>query len=558
MSETQNALLTFALCFGILFGFNYFTGPKIPQPTEKAHPDTTESVVEPDTLSRKDAIAQDQRVTLHNDFVQGSMNLVGAKIDDLALTHYKETTDDDSGYVELLNPQQTENAYYAQIFWRSSSEDTSPQNACPSANTKWSLAGDSPQCLTPTTPVTLVWSNSSGVVFERKIEIDTHYMLKFTDKVVNMSGKDLHLASVCELWRAKTPQTERASSVHEGGIVYLDEKLRDITFHKLNKNKNILQTFKNGWLGFTDKYWLSSFIATGTRESTALIRSFPNKFLCQLSEFPRKIKPGESLEVTHQFFAGAKSLDILDQYATEGIKKFDLSVDFGWLYFLTKPLYYLLKFFNSFFGNLALAIIFMTLLSKIIFFPLARSSYQSMAKMKAIQPKMEFLKRRFGNDKMRFNEEMLKLYKKEKINPASGLFPMLIQIPIFFCLYKVFAIGLEMRHAPLALWIRDLSAPDPTSLFNLFGLIPWAPPSFLQIGVLPLIMAGTMVWQQKMTPAPSDSTQAKMMYIMPIIFLFMFSSFPSGLVLYWTVNNIFSILQQVFINRQDENRRKTV
>lgn len=553
-SDTKNAVVAFVLCSAVLFGFNYFVGPKTPVEQPSGQAETLAPLPSAAPVDRGVALAQDQRVTFHNDWVSGSINLAGAKVDDLSLTKYKQTTEPKSPPVTLLNPQTTADAYFAQLLWKNSSEMAVTPCECPTSQTVWSLAGDSPACLTPTSPVTLVWSNTKGVVFERKITLDAHYMLTFTDKISNMSGGDVQLASSCELWRAKTPQTGQVSSVHEGGIAYLDDKLQDITFRKLNNKKTILKDFREGWAGFTDKYWFASFV--GGTNSTAVIRSFPDKFLCQVNEAPCLIKAGQTLEVSHRLFAGAKSLDVLDAYAAKGIKKLDLAVDFGWLYFLTKPLYYLLRFLGNFLGNWALAIVVMTLLSKAVTYPMASSSYRSMAKMKALQPKMEQLKKRYGDDKTKLNMELMKLYKKEQFNPMSSIVPMFIQIPIFYCLYKVFAIGLEMRHAPLALWIHDLSAPDPTSLFNLFGLIPWTPPSFLQIGLLPLIMGGTMLLQQVLAPQTGDASQRKMMFFMPLIFLFMFASFPSGLVLYWTLNNILSIIQQFVMERTNRPAKR--
>lgn len=555
-SEAKNAVVAFALCFVILFTFNTFLGPKTSVSRAAASVEAEEPVVAEMPLSREDALAREQRVPFHNGLISGSINLAGAKVDDLSLVNYRQTTDPLSPPVILLNPQQTEEGYYAQVIWKNSVEVAAAPCECPTSQTVWSLKGGSPSCLTPTSPIVLVWSNSKGVVFERTIALDKQYVLTFTDRISNMSGEVLQLSSACELWRVKTPQAERASSVHEGGIAYLDGKIHELTFRKLSSHKTLFKDFKEGWVGFTDKYWFTSFV--GATNSTTVLRSFTDKFLCQVNEAPRLIKAGQTLEVSHRLFAGAKSLDVLDGYAAQGIKKLDLAVDFGWLYFLTKPLYYLLKILGGWLGNMALAVLVMTLLSKAVTYPLATSSYRSMAKMKELQPKMDLIKKRYGDDKTRMNMEIMKLYKKAEFNPLSSIVPMFIQVPIFFCLYKVFSIGLEMRHAPLALWIHDLSAPDPTTVFNLFGLIPWTPPSFLQIGLLPLIMGGTMLLQQALAPQAGDATQRKMMYFMPILFLFMFASFPSGLVLYWTVNNILSIIQQFVMGRAHKPSVKRV
>lgn len=554
-SETQNSLLAFALCFGILFGFNYITD-RNSNKNANVKTTTTEMVApaaQGPLLKRTDALKQTSRVPFQNGCLAGSINLTGAKIDDVSLTQYKETTDHQSPPVRWMNPQQTAEAFYAQVVW------TSDGGACPcpTAATTWSLAGSSPKALTPSTPITLVWSNSIGVVFERTISMDEGYLLTFSDKIMNLSGQDLAFSPICELWRAQSALTERVSTVHEGGIAYCDDHLTELTFAKLNKSKSLSKNFSNGWLGFTDKYWLSAWVNINNQDATATIRSLQDKFLCRVQESSTTLKAGETLEVKHSLFTGAKSLDVLDQYADQGIKKLDLSVDFGWLYFLTKPLYYLLKWLGTLLHSIAWALVVMTILSKALTYPLARSSFRSMNKMKAFQPKLEQLKRRYGDDKMRLNEELLKLYKKEQINPASSMWPMFIQIPIFFCLYKVFSIGLEMRHAPLALWIHDLSAPDPTTVFNLFGLIPWNPPAMLQIGALPLLMCATMLLQQILTPQPMDKNQKVMMFLMPVFFLVMFSSCPSGLILYWTLSNLLSIVQQMAMMRKENKPGQT-
>lgn len=556
MSETKNIVLTFAICFVVLFGFNYFSGIRQAQEIEQDlkianyfNQDSTPQKFEK-ILSREDILRQNPRLPFQNKDIKGSINLKGAKIDDLLLVNYKKTTDEKSGFVELLNPLNSENPYYAQILWiNEAQKEENSAIEYPNENTLWSLAKDSPLTLTPETPVTLTWSNSIGIVFERTFSMDKLYMLFITDRIFNKSEKNLKIIPFCEIIHAPKNLTSRSSSVHEGGIGYFDNTLKEITFSQLKKGKNIEEKILEGWMGFTDKYWLTSFILKNPYESKVVLNESKGFSHCSITGKTLSLNAHESLEHKNMFFAGAKVLKYLDQYKMQGIKKFDLAVDFGWFYFLTKPLFYVMQFFNNLLGNLALAIVFLTLLSKIISFPMAKSSYKSMARMKEMQPKIEILKQRYGNDKVKVNEEMMRLYKKEKINPVSGCLPMLIQMPIFFCLYKVFSISIEMRHAPLAFWIKDLSAPDPTSLFNLFGLIPWTPPTFLQIGILPLIMGGTMFLQQKLTPQPSDPTQAKMMYLMPLIFLFMFSSFPAGLVLYWTISNILSIIQQLCLHK---------
>jgi YidC/Oxa1 family membrane protein insertase len=375
-----------------------------------------------------------------------------------------------------------------------------------------------------------------------------------TDRVTNNSPHEVHLSQRSEIARRNRDQSSKAaasSSVHEGGIGCFDKSLKEISFDKLENGDSVNCTASNGWAGFTDKYWLTSFVIKDTSSVKVNIVKDLALLKCSAVTGDISVKPGESIEYKNLIFAGAKELGVLEKYEKAyGISKFDLAVDFGWLYFLTKPLFYLLHLLFSLLGNMALAIVLLTVLSKIVLFPFAKKSHLSMARMKDLQPKLERLKQLYGDDKVRMNEEMLRLYRSEKINPVSGCLPLLAQMPIFFCLYKVFSVSIEMRHAPLFFWIKDLSAPDPSSLFNLFGLIHWIPPHFLQIGVLPILMGATMFWQQKLSPQPADSSQAKMMYLMPVIFLFMFAAFPAGLVLYWTVSNVLAIAQQMFMMRK--------
>lgn len=558
MSETKNALVAFGLCFAILYGFSWFTDIKRAQeiPTDvtseiAAHANTTVQEASP-KLSRSDALALSSRVPVENAHVKGSLNLKGARLDDLSLTDYKETTDPESGFVELLNPDGSASPYYAEVEWSCKGAVEMPNET-----TVWSVAPGSNATLTPTTPVTLTWTNPQGVTFERAFSIDDLSMVFVTDRIHNPTDKALTVTPSCVLVKAQRTE-KRTTSVHEGAVGLLGETPRDaadgtlkeLAFEKLRKGKVLNGVLSEGWVGFTDKYWLTSFVFKNSFVSHVTVQGDENTSRCLVTGPELTIDARGDLEFKNMLFAGAKVLKTLDHYKAQGVKKFDLSVDFGWLYLLTKPVFYLLQFLYSALGNLAVAIVLLTILSKAALFPMAQSSFRSMQRIKELQPKMELIKRQFGKDRLRMNQELALLYRREKISPMAGFLPLLIQLPIFFCLYKVFAISIEMRHAPLGGWIRDLSAPDPTSLFNLFGLLPWTPPAFLQIGVLPLIMGGTMVLQQKLSPQPTDPAQAKMMYIMPLIFLFMFSSFPSGLVLYWTVSNILSILQQALLLRK--------
>lgn len=558
MSETKNALVAFGLCFAILYGFSWFTDT---QHARKAATDTASTIAthantivqkETPKMSRAEALAASERIPVKNAHVAGSLNLKGARLDDLKLIDYKETTDPSSGFVELLNPAESPSPYYAELSW-------SCQQAIemPSESTVWSLKPSSNEALTPTTSVTLTWTNGQGLTFERTFSIDDLSMVFVTDRIFNSTDRSFVVTPSCVLVKAQRTE-KRTTSVHEGAIGLFGETpqeasegaLRELAFEKLRKGKILNGVLTEGWVGFTDKYWLTSFVFKNSFVSRVTVQGDEATSRCVVAGPELTLSAKGELEFKNMFFAGAKVLKTLDHYKAQGVKKFDLSVDFGWLYFLTKPIFYLLQFFYGVLGNLALAIVLLTVLSKAVLFPMAQSSFRSMQKIKDLQPKMELIKRQFSSDRLRMNQELALLYRREKISPMAGFLPLLVQLPIFFCLYKVFAISIEMRHASLGGWIQDLSAPDPTSLFNLFGLLPWMPPAFLQIGVLPLIMGGTMILQQKLSPQPADPAQAKMMYIMPVLFLFMFSSFPSGLVLYWTVSNILSMIQQACLLRK--------
>lgn len=561
MSENQGMILTLVLSLGILWGFHFITNSQhtaqLSQNAESISqyvntiPTTTPSPQTSAKKPREQILANQTRLPIRSDKLAGSINLEGAQIDDLTLLDYPETTEPGSKPVVLLNPKDSATPYYAQIVWHGTSGTPNmPAEDFPNENTKWTVVNAQAE-LTPLSPVTLRWANPEGIVFERTFAIDNRYMLTVSDVVLNHSGKTIKISAEKRLVRSEPAQTRRTTSVHEGGIGYFNDTLKELRYEKFQAGKTLAGDIQDGWAGFTDKYWLTAFVVKDSLPSQVAIEKQGDLLSCSIRGAEITLNEGDKTEYKTMFFSGAKVLKDLDQYSvTHGIKKFDLAVDFGWLYFLTKPLFYLLQFFYHLVHNLGIAIIILTVLSKIISYPLAKSSYSSMARMKDVQPKIEMIKKRYKDDKVKINEEMLKLYKNNKINPMSGCLPLLIQMPIFFCLYKVFTISIEMRHAPFMLWIKDLSAPDPTCIFNLFGLIPWTPPAVLQIGILPIIMAGTMLLQQKLSPQPTDPTQAKMMYIMPLVFLFMFSAFPSGLVLYWTVSNILAIGQQMMMRKQ--------
>ncbi len=555
MSEQRNLVLAVGLSLAILLGFNYFyERPKVVELTHQieaektqASPKKPEQVASIEKVTRHEAVNTAGRIAILTSKLSGSINLKGARLDDLTLVGYHETTEQNSAEITLLNPSNTTDAYFVDFGWEG-------EGKLPAADTVWK-AKDSAQ-LSASQPVTIYWENGTGLRFERTFSIDENYLFSISNRVINNNKSEFKLRSYGQVTRVGTPKTSGYYILHEGAIGIIEGRLKEFDYPKLTKEKNIEQATTGGWLGFTDKYWLVALIPD-QKEAVQTRFKGDQSHEVYTSAFvnPEQIvKPGQTIEVKQNVFAGAKILRLLDSYESVlGIDRFDLAVDFGWFYFVTKPLFYVLEFLHQLLGNLGGAILVLTVFVKLLFYPLANKSFKSMARMKSMQPKMEALKQRYPNDKARMNQELMDLYRKEKINPMSGCLPMLIQAPIFFCLYKVFFVTIEMRHAPFFMWIHDLSSPDPTSIFNLFGLLPFASPSFLMIGAWPLIMGATMVLQQRMNPQPADPAQAKLMMIMPIMFTYLFASFPAGLVIYWAWSNILTIAQQYFITKQAQN-----
>jgi YidC/Oxa1 family membrane protein insertase len=558
VTEQKNLILAFLLSMAVLLGYNYFAeSPKTKQQTEqqrdgnkKALPTPAESVTEA-LLTRDQALAG-HRIPIKAPKVHGSINLVGARFDDVTLADYHETPDSQSPEIVLLSPKKAKQAYFVDFGWIS---PTAGQ-MMPTSDTVWTTRHTE---LTETQPVVFSWDNGQGLQFTRTISIDSQYMFKVLDKVENKGATPVKMNAYGQVTRIGKPETGGYFILHEGPIGVFDGKLVELTYDKLKDKGPDDYTSTGGWLGMTDKYWLVAVIPdreavhqTKFKEQTV---QGTNRYSVETISPEYEIAPGQTLEMGQHLFSGAKHLRVLDEYEEKlGVGKFDLAVDFGWFYFLTKPLFYVLEYLNKFLGNLGLAILVLTVIFKLAMFPLANKSYRSLSRMKTLQPKMEALKQRYGEDKMRLNQELMELYKKEKINPMAGCLPMLIQAPVFFCLYKVLFVTLEMRQAPFYGWIRDLSAPDPTSLFNLFGLLSFQLPSFLQIGAWPLIMGATMLLQQKMSPQPGDPAQAKAMLIMPFMMTVLLASFPAGLVIYWAWNNVLSIGQQWWIMRLESQK----
>ncbi len=558
MNDQKNFFIAIFLCFAILLGFQYLV-PSAPEKKPSAPSSQTTQPLPahqpPQKATREEALsATPQRLLIQNKSVRGSLNLEGALFDDLTLTQYRETINPKSPEIVLLSPTTTPHGYYASFGWSGT-----PGMLVPTEKTMWKTNGLQ---LTQQTPVTLTWDNGQGLLFQQVVAIDENYMFTITQKVTNSGSVPVSLTPQGTLARQGDPKSSGFFILHEGPVGVFDGKLNDPGYDDLSKAGILQNPEAKGWLGLTDKYWLTSLIPDpeasitsaytrqGTGEETLII--------AQYHRAPLSLAPGNSLEVTNHFFAGAKILRLLDGYEeTLGINHFDLAVDFGWFYFLTKPIFYALEFLKGLLGNFGLAILALTVLIKLAFLPLANKSYASMGKMKALQPEIEKIRERYADDRLKMNEKIMELYKREKVNPMAGCLPMIIQIPVFFALYKVLFVSIEMRQAPFYGWIHDLSAPDPTTVFNLFGLIPWDPPSFLMIGAWPLIMGCTMFLQQKMSPPPADPTQAKMFLLMPIFFTYLLAQFPAGLVIYWTWNNILSIGQQwVIMKRAEKTKAK--
>ena len=419
----------------------------------------------------------------------------------------------------------------------------------PGSTTIWT--SDSKQ-LKPGQPVTLSWKNGAGLKFERTYSLDEGYMVTVTQKVTNTGETPTALFPYGLIARSGTPDTLGFYILHEGPLGVFDGTLREYDYDDVQETRKTEVTSNGGWIGITDKYWLAALVPDQAENFTyRFVHSIENKddryqvdYIGQSSS----LAAGASIEITNRLFAGAKEVKLLDAYSEKfGIQNFDLAVDFGWFYFLTKPFFYAISWLNSYLGNFGLAILAFTVLVKAVFYPLANKSYRSMAKMRDLTPKLMTLREQYGDDKMRLNQEMMAIYKKEKVNPASGCLPILLQIPVFFALYKVLFVNIEMRHAPFYGWIKDLSVADPTSIFNAFGLIPWTPPDFLMIGIWPILMGLTMWLQQRLNPQPTDPVQAKVFMFLPLFFTFLLGTFPAGLVIYWTWNNLLSIAQQRLI-----------
>ncbi len=509
-------------------------------------------------LDRQRLLAASPRVRIDTPRLQGSIALKGGRLDDLILADYFETLDADSPPITLLSPRGAADPYFADFGWVAPTKPGQPGQAAlpahkvPGPDTLWTASGD---VLAPGTPVTLTWDNGEGLVFQRTYEIDEDFMFTVTQSVTNSSDQPAQLYPFGLVSRQGTPETSGFFILHEGLLGVNGGELTELDYDEIQEQRRVEQTSTGGWIGITDKYWLAALVPDPKTEVTKRYHFFKSGVFdnYQVDYFGAAVTvpAGGTGVAENRLFAGAKEVNRLDHYEeTIGIERFDLAIDWGWFYFLTRPIFYGLLWINSHVGNLGVAILLLTVAIKLVFFPLANKSYESMSKMKKLQPEMLKLRERYGDDKMKMNEEMMALYKREGTNPASGCLPILVQIPVFFALYKVLFVTIEMRHAPFFGWIQDLSAPDPTTMFNLFGLIPWDPPEILMIGIWPLLMGASMLLQMRLNPQPTDPIQAKIMMFLPILFTFLLAAFPAGLVIYWTWNNVLSMAQQWVIMRK--------
>ena len=495
------------------------------------------------TISRDDALKQSERIQFENENIIGSISLKGASIDDLTFKNYKVTLDNEKR-VTLLGPRNIKEGYLIDSGFVTSDKNVD----VPNSDTIWSIEGNNK--LTDGSPIKLSWSNEQGLKFEKIISLDDKYLFTVKQKIINESNNKYDFYSYGQIIRNEIPEIIDFLILHEGLIATLDDELIEEDYDDIQEKK-FTKIANKGWLGISDKYWITSLIPPKDKEFKTTF-DYKNKFRANfISTDPLALNEKSSIEEELQIIVAAKRVDVIDGYAEKlNIDKFDLVIDWGFLYFITKPLFYGIDYFFKLLGNYGLAIIAITICIRLVFFPLANFSFKSMAKMKVLQPEMVRLKELHKNDKMKLQQEMMALYKKEKVNPMSGCLPILVQIPVFFALYKVLFVTIEMRQMPFYGWIHDLSERDPTSIFNIFGLLPYDVPSFLVIGAWPVAMGVSMWVQQKLNPAPTDPMQAKIFAFFPLFLTVILAPFPSGLVIYWTVNNILTMAQQVFIMRR--------
>jgi len=550
--DTRNIIAAISLSAAVIILYSLFFAPppitkenlteknKTEQTTDAPKLDQKETITE---ISREEALSQSKRIQFENQSILGSISLKGAAIDDLTFKEYNVALDSDEK-VKLLAPRNTKDGYLIESGFITTDKNID----IPNSNSVWSVLGNNK--LTDQSPVRLSWTNDQGITFEKEIALDDKFLFTIKQKVINLTNKEYDFYSYGQIIRKEIPDISNFYILHEGLIATLDEELIEEDYDDIQEEK-FSRTSQKGWLGISDKFWITSLIPPSGKEFKTTF-DYKDKFRANfVGTEPLVLRENSIIEDKLQIIVAAKRVDVIDGYAESlNIDKFDLAIDWGFLYFITKPLFHGIDYFFKLFGNYGLAIIAITFCIRLAFFPLANFSFKSMAKMKVLQPEMARLKELHKNDKMKLQQEMMALYKKEKVNPMSGCLPILVQIPVFFALYKVLFVTIEMRQMPFYGWIQDLSERDPTSIFNLFGLLPYDLPSFLVIGAWPVAMGVSMWVQQKLNPAPPDPIQAKIFMFFPLFLTVVLAPFPAGLVIYWTVNNILTMAQQVFIMKR--------
>ena len=562
MENQKNLFLAIAISMAIIFGFQFLMPPEAPveNTTTNTNADTgvdliSNSVPTINFENKEKVLLNSERVTFDNGKIAGSINLTGAIIDDLVLLDYREFLDINSAKISFLNPVGSEDAYYLDTGWASNDKNIN----FPNSDSIWSANRNS---LNGTNSVTLSWTSDQNITFEKSISLDENYLFNVEQKIINQSGLMFEAYPYGSSNRKGEPEMQKFFILHEGPISITDSVLKEYSYEDLRDDQKIKFSSEGGWIGITDKYWQTAIIPLQNEKITQTYSYEFGQDTYQTNIVGTKISVASNSQISHNFklFAGPKIVKVIDEYMEEyEIKEFDRSVDFGWLYFLTKPIFNVLQFIYGYVGNFGYAIMLFTLLMRICFFPLAQQSFKSMAKMKKLAPEMKRLKEQYGDDKAGLQKEMMALYKKEKANPIAGCLPILLQIPVFFALYKVLFVTIEMRHAPFIGWIHDLSAPDPLGLLTAFGLFDYdvgAVPIIggillmINIGVWPILMGLSMFLQQKLNPQPVDKVQAKIFMFLPLVFTFVLGGFAAGLVIYWTTNNVLSMAQQYVIQRQ--------
>ncbi len=550
--ETRNIIAAISLSAAVIILYTLFFAPppvtqenlaeknKTEQNSDAPSLDQKENIVE---ISREQALGESERIQFENQSITGSISLKGAAIDDLTFKEYNVVLNSNEK-VNLLAPRNSKEGYLIESGFITTDKNVK----IPNSNSIWSVSGNNK--LTTQSPIKLTWANDQGITFEKEISIDDKFLFTVKQRVINSTNNKYDFYSYGQIIRNEAPEITNFYILHEGLVATLDDELIEEDYDDIEETK-FSRTAQKGWLGIGDKYWITSLIPPKGKEFKTTF-DYKNKFRANfVATEPLELNSNSSIEDKMQIIVAAKRVDVIDGYAESlKIDKFDLTIDWGFLYFITKPLFFGIDYFFKLLGNYGLAIIAITICIRLAFFPLANFSFRSMAKMKALTPEMTRLKELHKDDKMKLQQAMMALYKKEKVNPMSGCLPILVQIPVFFALYKVLFVTIEMRHMPFYGWIQDLSERDPTSLFNLFGLLPYDVPSFLVIGAWPIAMGISMFVQMKLNPAPTDPMQAKIFMFFPLFLTIILAPFPAGLVIYWTVNNILTMAQQVFIMKR--------